>query len=55
MVDNFNAVRAAVLPDKTRSPWVVDAHTVVVFTISLERLRAVVWWNAQIVQLDDGV
>jgi len=50
VVNNLDAVRMPVLPDKANAPLVVDANAVLARPIAFEGFEAVSGWHAQIIQ-----
>jgi hypothetical protein len=50
VVHNFNVLRPPLRPAETDAKLIVDADAMLALPISLERLKAVAWRNAEILK-----
>ena len=51
VVNNFNVFDTALHPLKTKPPLVIDANTVLAFSIILQSFKSVLWRDSQVVQI----
>jgi hypothetical protein len=49
IIDNLDVFGVTCAPDKTETPLIVDTNAVLTGAVALERLKAIAWWNLQVV------
>ena len=55
VVSDFDFVSLAVLPAEAESLLIVDADGILALPVSAERVQAVAWWYAEIVERGGGL
>jgi hypothetical protein len=52
VVDDFDSVGRAILPDKANAPLIIDANAVLTNSVARKRFQAIAWRGSQIAQLN---
>jgi hypothetical protein len=55
MIHNLNVVRVSVDPFEANSPLLIDANTMLTFSITLQSFQTIAWRHGQIFQADSSV
>lgn len=50
VVDDFHRVRIAIAPDKTETPLVINANTMLPFAFTVQRLQSIPRWRCQVAE-----
>lgn len=51
IINNFDIVRASIIPMKAHTPLIVDSYTVLTRLSTFECLKTIAGWNLQIIEL----
>ncbi len=51
IINNFDIVRASIIPMKAHTPMIVDSYTVLARSSAFECLKTIAGWNLQIIEL----
>jgi hypothetical protein len=51
IINNFDIVRAPIIPMKAHTPLIVDSYTVLTRSSAFECLKTIAGWNSQIIEL----
>jgi len=48
---NFNIKRVTCAPSEANPPLIVDANTMIAFSVPFQSFQLISWWNLQVTQL----